>query len=111
MENKRLTKKIKRYGYVLNHKEDFTENSYQVIQKLGKLEDIEEKLGCPLDVLFIAMTSQIYYDIASGTGIVVQPFLVVNEDGMFTFDTMGETDDIFLNDYKQTWWLKEDRSE
>ncbi len=48
MENKRLTKKIIEKnvdGYVLNHREDFTENTYEVIQKLGQLEDLEEELG------------------------------------------------------------------
>ena len=48
MENKRLTKKIivkNDDGYVLNHREDFTENTYEVIQKLGQLEDLEEEIG------------------------------------------------------------------
>lgn len=50
----RLTKKmIKKNvdGYVLNHRENFTENTYEVIQKLGKLEDLEEQLGCPLETV------------------------------------------------------------
>ena len=108
MENKRLTDIRKRiYNYELDYSRD---EISKIICKLGKLEDLEEQIGCPLDVVIKAMTSQIYYDIASGTGISVQPFLVVNEDGMFVFDTMGDADYIYLNDYKQTWWLKKDRS-
>ena len=134
----RMTKKQENGFYTLANKENAfkIENEIKLVQELGKYEDLMEKynipnieylerciidhdkygelteqLGCPLDVVFKAMTSEIYYDTLSGTGIDVQPFLVVNEDGMFVFDTFDETDYIFLNDYKQTWWLKEDKSE
>ena len=46
----RLTKKHKNL-YIKN--DDLFE--HDIIQKLGKLEDLEEQLGCPLEVMFKAL--------------------------------------------------------
>lgn len=107
----RLTRKKEKYNEKVNDLYEPITTTREINNKLGRLEDLEEQIGCPLDVLVKAMTSKIYYDIASGVGEIVQPYLVVNDDGMFVFDTLDDTDYIYLNDYKQTWWLKEDRSE
>ena len=43
-----------------------TSNKYsQITQKLGKLEDIEEELGIPLEVLFKALKDGIYVEFVS----------------------------------------------
>ena len=34
----------------------------KVYNKLGKLEDIEDELGCPLDVVFKALKEGIYHE-------------------------------------------------
>ena len=109
MENKRLTKKIIEKnvdGYVLNHREDFTENTYEVIQKLGQLEDLEEQLGCPLEVVFKALKQDYIYT-------KNRKYLGV-ELGIYGVDwciCCGLRLQIRVADYKKTWWLKEDSSE
>ena len=50
----RLNKKINDYGGYA------TFNAKDTIGKLGKLEDIEEELGIPLEVLFKALKEEIY---------------------------------------------------
>jgi len=131
MENKRLTKKIIEKnvdGYVLNHREDFTENTYEVIQKLGKLEDLEEELGCPLEVLVKALTNGVYVidEETKEFQWILRGLHTFTGEGLGT--SAGFSDDriwrkkvnkagiefspnYFWNDYKKTWWLKEDRSE
>lgn len=112
----RLTNKLGKeagYNYVLNHREDFTENSYQVIQKLGKLEDLEEELGCPLEVKCRVVTDSVIYD---ENGVEYKVVYIYKEhfDCENPFDNeMGYCDLCAFDwvDYKETWWLKKDKSD
>lgn len=87
------------------------------IDKLGKLEDIEEELGCPLEVVFKAITQGISYELKNGM-MESEPYLTFAECGYgFIFNTGISNRRKVVNgefqtkDYKKTWWLKEDRSE
>lgn len=97
--------------------------------KLGKLEDLEEELGCPLEVVFKALTKGIEYEIeittyyAVGDTIPIKrlekrknireiklkkyidkfAFLVPYD---YSRDGILQNDIIYLKDYKKTWWLK-----
>lgn len=105
----RLTKRIVEKnvdGYVLNHKEDFTENTYEVIQKLGKLEDLEEQLGCPLEVVFKALKQDYIYT-KSGK----HPHIELGTYGIMWCICCGLRVQLNTADYKKSWWLKEDKSE
>lgn len=100
---------------------DYTyKNRYnQAYHKLGKLEDIEEELGCPLEVMFKALKNGIYYEHSyySGDKIIeeikfeIQPELYLtnafNDYALNVYTDYSKA----LKDYKKTWWLKEDRSE
>lgn len=90
-----------------------------VIDKLGKLEDLEDELGCPLDVVFKALRQgHIFVDM--NTFEHDRPILQDIQKKKVNFITfngtyfcIGYTHDyeVALNDYGKTWWLKEDRSE
>lgn len=72
------------------------------LNKLGKLEDLEEQLGCPFEVIEKAIKNGIYTNVYSGICYVTRSddYLLVSDDY-----------DVRLSDYKKTWWLKEDKSE
>lgn len=76
------------------------------IDKLGQLEDIEEKIGIDLITLFKALKNGVYkghnmyhYDVDFG---------IYGEDFMFS---SGLEKVAYIKDYRKTWYLKEDKSE
>ena len=77
-----------------------------IYDKLGKLEDLEEQLGCPLDVLFKALKQDCVY---TSRGIRRQ--LSIGSFGDFMALFLGLREVKNVKDYKKTWWLKEDKSE
>lgn len=101
----------------VNQDEYYKEEPYQVVEgyynedilvKLGKLEDLEEKLGCPLEVVFKALKDGITflkksYQFDTSNRITLHYsdyfkcycFLITYEWGHFN-----------LKDYQKTWWLK-----
>lgn len=89
-------------------KEQQWENAIQnCINKLGKLEDIEEELGCSLEIIFKALEeSIIYFD----NGMYSVEFCLENNSGTWYFsiyDNLTNNKDIvYLKDYRKTWWLK-----
>lgn len=84
----------------------------KVYNKLGELEDIEDELGCPIDVVFKALLNGIW--LSNG----IYEFIHDLEIGDFGLDTISncifnysENDYVFLKDYKKTWWLSSDLEE
>lgn len=86
-----------------------------VYDKLGKLEDLEEKYGLPLDVLVTLLDRYQYYDedghlkIIHSLDMYHKQILIKkyeNDD-----DIYGYYEHLNFKDYKVTWWLKEDKSE
>jgi hypothetical protein len=87
---------------------DGVTSKQMVIDKLGKLEDLEEQIGCPLDVFF-KLVKQVKINFnGTMTGYFVfynllhKRFEIRNEETMDLFP---------LTDYKKKFWLKEDKSE
>lgn len=136
---KRLTKKIKganNYcGYEVKnatYKELFDLNSNKEIEdcvdcdltiaidKLGELEDLEEELGCPLGVVaHLVMDKPFYYEDENGDLHKIDCYELCNKGLIFYMSWkdvdiyLGENGDIEipLSDYKESFWLKEDKSE
>lgn len=97
----RLTKKV---GNDYTYKNRYN----QAYHKLGKLEDIEEQYGFPLEVLkpnqkveFIKDNETICADVM-GVNIQTKKIMI---GSAWSFKELP------LNQYKKTWWIKEDRSE
>lgn len=89
------------------------------IDKLGKLEDLEEQLGCPLEVRCkVVPNTNIYtFGTSMETMNVIcrrQVITISNEGVYISYKTAsGKERDMALpwSAYKKTWWLKEDKSE
>lgn len=91
-----------------------------VIDKLGQLEDLEDELGCPLEVVFKALKEGFYTQTMHHTkqdntwlgindlGYTKEIFCMYFDENMSNIETCIERD---LKDYGKTWWLKSDRSE
>lgn len=100
----RLTEKVK-------STEDYiklpTKDKQEFINKLGRLEDIEDEIGCPLDILrykevnYIRDNEQSY---GSVLGINLQRKTIM-------IGTVWSFTEKPLNQFGRTWWLKEDQSE
>lgn len=75
----------------------------EIYTKLGKFEDLQDELGCPLDVVFKALKNQtIYTEYAHYLNICI---LKVDEKGQWL---LSNTVYIFyLKDYGKTWWICE----
>ena len=109
----RLTKKLDEGFYVSN-----APCTDYLKYKLGKLEDIEDELGCPLDVVFKALKEGFYFisDLFCKnvfTKQFIDRVLLYYSDELncYCFSIGYRNDRICLKDYKKTWWLKEDKSE
>lgn len=103
----------------------------QIYDKLGKLEDLEEELGCPLEVVFKAIedgivikgdvnqygTKTLWLDNKPLEALVVEkrsfeePRLIKYNVWCFSCDSGSYRGCVSLKDYGKTWWLKEDKSE
>ena len=101
-----MTKKLKnedRYYIIIN--EDVVE--LHAIKKLGKIEDIEEQLGCPLEVAFKKceelekQNKYSFYCICK-----LYDNWVILEIDIFIIDEIECNIVYYLADYQKTWWLK-----
>lgn len=101
----RLTTKIEDGFYVADH----AHNTDEVTHKLGKLEDLEEQIGCPLEVVFKAIYSGIYYIYPNGNIVLERSFKLNHYSSGWCL--IKPKLNFKLEDYKKTWWLKRDKSE
>ena len=98
----RLTEKNKfDTHYSISISKNLLQNAYD---KLGKLEDLEEQLGCPLEVFVKLHTATNVYD-KYGNQYKIEEVQgdVVMVDSDFVYFS--------LKYYKTLFWLKEDKSE
>ena len=87
-----------------------------VVNKLGKLEDIEEDLGCPLEVVIKALKDGFYFKykdkILSSNEYSVQTRTNIRGNWVFVFDSNNLTLlTIKIKDYGNTWWLSEPKED
>lgn len=134
----RLTKKDYKNGIQVNgyYTKKNAQRLTDISHKLGKLEDIEDELGCPLDVMFRVMEKGVEYIVKITSIDVCEPYtketriehrenlkeikLVkdVFRGNQYVFivgyepSKYGLKEDIvYLKDYKKTWWVKGERDE
>lgn len=114
---------------VKNDNRNYETSLQNCINKLGKLEDLEEQIGCPLEVMFKALEEGI---IINEEGYVNSAYdnkefnekedsyygcltLYKAEDDYYFEDTSSPYGDpecgsigcwVKLSDYQKTWWLK-----
>ena len=105
----RLTEKNKfdtHYGISIS--KNLLQSAYD---KLGKLEDLEEQLGCPLEVREKAIKYGIYIKNIYGEMVNFKVMLVYKNEQMGYYFRFINDGYVLLADYKKTWWLKENREE
>ena len=126
----RLTKKnINGYDLVQNGeiycvwRNDMTE---KIIHKLGNFEDLEEELGCPLEIAFKALEKGIIVKTTYGTSHrsvdlgkhylnkkLTYCFTCEEPPGFGDWDCEEYSRPIEyynLKDYQKTWWLEEEKN-
>jgi len=107
---------------ITNWIEDCEERNFgNPIDKLGRLEDLEEQIGCPLDVVFKALKNGFKFKISShklGTKQeTVEQIIYCDYAYIYYANDIKEwcistiNDYFYLKDYQKTWWLKEDKVE
>ena len=105
----------------------------EILHKLYKLEDLEDELGCPLEVVLKAiLQNHIYiqmYD-RDEKGKIYEPkkLVMYKQEDVCLSRTKNHNPDVwclsfwggwndlwvacaYLKDYKKTWWLTRERSE
>ena len=115
--------KVRRYG-----REEWETLAQNAINKLGRLEDIEEELGCPLEVVFKAMTMGILVKnhedlIEIGYSDRRDKYVYFSTEEIYLKNwqshgiekttnrfqiTYGDDGEwcVYLEDYQKTWWMK-----
>ena len=94
------------------------------LEYADKCHNLEEQLGCPLEVVFKALDKGFYIDTKKvekepswenpkRISLVGCPkyFRLNLWYKTIEVDRFGNYLEIWLKDYKKTWWLKEDKSE
>ena len=90
----------------------------EVMNKLGKLEDIEDKLGCPLEVKEKTLDSFYCPKFENDEELHTYYVYAFNNKELFIKliynqydECYNETTTILLKEYGITWWLKGDKNE
>lgn len=111
----RLTKKNKN-GFVPKYERETKENYYDLVCKLGRLEDIEDNIGVDLLTLFKALTNGIYIKFGNkkitGTECYTHSYIlprhIYEDEKGWVIDLTIELDMnhcLYLKDYGKTWAL------
>lgn len=110
----RLTYKVN-YAYYVKDPRHLYDDTWELVQELGKLEDLEDELGCPLDVVFKALKDGIYHEFGDllydGENLKLHH---IKKQGWGLYPIICDYDEaeaFFLKDYKKTWWLSSDLEE
>ena len=76
--------------------------------KLGFLEDIEEYLGCSLDVVFSALQNNIISDNLNPDNIKTIYLRLKPEQNSYllVIDNQNQKTLLRTKDYSKTWWLR-----
>ena len=84
----------------------------EVCDKLYALEELEQDLGCPLDVVFKALINGIWYEDVTnrmthiGVGLDTE-----NYDCEYLLREYDNTIRFLPRNYKKTWWLSKTKEE
>lgn len=98
-------------GEIYPCKPDIFEKTYEQSKKYLKWEDLEEELGCPLEVREQALKNGIYIKNIDGDMVNFKVMLVYKNKELGYYFRIINDGVVLLKDYKKTWFLKKDKSE
>ncbi len=87
------------------------EKKFKAFDKLGKLENLEEQVGCPLEVRIQLNTDTIIYTDWGKMKIITLSKKFFRAVRLGFCPTHDPEFMFAYKDYKDGWWLKADRSE
>lgn len=104
-------KDLNRYEYKQDERGYCFIQEGQLVQKLGKLEDLEEQLGCPLEVVLKAVKQGKVWN--GYTWLLCMKLTFVNDYWVLSNGVYSVLLENYAKDARRcdSWWLKEDRSE
>ena len=76
----------------------------------SKCHNLEEQLGCPLDVVVKALQNGVYYEDVANCMKYMVVDLHCNLEGDFVL-YFDDEECLLVRNYKKTWFLKKDKSE
>ena len=83
----------------------------QILKELNaKYKDLEEQLGCPLEVVVKALKNGVYYEVVDNCMKYMVVDLSFNCSGDFIL-YFDDEEYLLARNYKKTWWLKKNREE
>lgn len=105
--------------YKENKDDDFCKDAYEMVDALETIKevvDLQKEKGCLSDVLLRAVRDGIYYEYSKWAfgRVKFQKLQVclVYDYGEYRLQPTHKADfSIDINEYKKTFWLKEDKSE
>lgn len=86
------------------------DNEFRILRKLSKLEDLEDELGCPLDVVFKALKEGIIINNIYNEKVNFKCRLVYKNEELGWYFNIINDGYVLLKDFSKTWWIG-DKSE
>jgi hypothetical protein len=113
---------MEKYGInSIKELEQRLDSANQVVHELLGYKQLEEQIGCPLEVIFKALTNGFKFIVSNhklGTlNQRVNQMIYCDYAYLYYPNDVKEwcistiNDYFYLKDYQKTWWLKEDKSE
>jgi len=104
------------YSLIYNSKKELTVEETEILNQASAIyntyNNLTKKLGCPLGVVFKALKDGIFCENERGYAINLRVHLqFVEANAKYNLLDFNYDFILPLEDYKKTWWLKEDRSE
>jgi hypothetical protein len=82
----------------------YMHNSMEIVSKLGRLEDIEDKLGVRLETLFLALDGGII--LKGEKGLKTCQLRMFHEEPMLVTDDMdGTSTEVYVEGHGESWKL------
>lgn len=109
----RLTKKSSN-GYLPQYERETKENYYDLVYKLGQLEDIEEELGIDLITLFKIIKQKYVFNKEKIKVVLLSLYLDIESNKLYIYGYIRNTFEdvrLYAKDYGKTWALTKEEIE
>lgn len=95
---------------IVNRLNDIANKLEKQEMENAEYKKLEKPLGCPLDVVFKAITNGVYYEDVANRIQYLPVELHFSLDGDFVL-FCNDDEYLLVKNYKKTWWLMENKEE